>query len=228
MTVAINLLAKGDVDARKRSVVFLVVPIHPTDLIAVHFVRTRRLHGVIGESNQIELRLIAIIECLRLSLNWWLVLRLLLRSRTGLSLTLGWVTLLRVALLRITLLVAIILLRGRGRRIPAVVAAIRIVAVIIGIVSIPIGAVIRRAVIIRVAAETKINSGTPVSAAVIVVTAAIVTTTDAAYNTDAATVESATDATSTKTSAAASVPPAASAMPATTTSPPVRRSDQAR
>ena len=88
---------------------FLIVPILPVQLIAFDLICGRGLDSVVIESDQVELRRVALVGRLRLSLRLrvlLLVLRLLLGWRAALHLTL--------LLLRVTLLIPIILL-GRGR-----------------------------------------------------------------------------------------------------------------
>src|SRR5437868_748657 len=100
---------------------FLVLPILPVQLIAFYLICRCRLNGVVGESNQVELRRIALVSRLRLGLRRWRIL-LLVRwlLLLGRSLALG--------LRRVSLLIAIILLRGR-RRIGAAIISVRIIPV---------------------------------------------------------------------------------------------------
>jgi hypothetical protein len=166
VAIAINLLAEGNVDLRKWGVMLLIVPILPVQLVAFDLVRGCRLNGVIAESNQVELRLVAFISRLRLSLRRW---RLILGLRLGLLL--GWRRSLSLPLRRVALLITVIRLRGRRRGIAAV--SIGIVSVCIGTVRVPISWV---AIVIRVAAESKIETRSVVGpiGAVVVISAAMV------------------------------------------------------
>jgi hypothetical protein len=51
VAVAIDLLAKGDVNARKRNMMFPVVAILPVELVSFNLIRGGCLDGVIGEGN---------------------------------------------------------------------------------------------------------------------------------------------------------------------------------
>ena len=126
----------------------LILPILPVQLITFDLVRRCRLNGVIGESNQIKFRPVPFISGLRLSISrvLLLILGLLLRWGPALHLTL--------LLRRVVLLITIILLRGR-RRVGAATVSIRIGAVSIGIVRVPIS---RVTIGVRVAAESKIET----------------------------------------------------------------------
>lgn len=175
----------------------LVVPILPVQLIALDLVRSGRLNGVVVESNQVELRLIALIGRLRLGLRWprvllrilLLVLRLL-RRRSSLPLTLRrW---------RVALLIPVILLRSGRCRIAAAVVSIRIVPVSIGIIPVRVTWV---AVIVRVAAAKSEIEARPVvrSIPAVVAIAAYRSTPEstnaaAAESADATTAESTADA----------------------------------
>lgn len=162
MAIAIDLLAKGDVDARKRSVLLLVVTIDPVELIAFDFIRGRCLDGVIVESNQVEVLLpIALVGGLGLSLRRPILWLLLLGRRPSLALTLRRI--------------AVVLLR-RWRRGIAAIVGIRIVAVVIGIVSV--------ITIIGVAAKSKIEAGAgEVTASIIITAASIIAAPEAATDT---------------------------------------------
>ena len=59
--ITIDLLTKGDVDARKRYVI-PIVAILPVDLVAFNFIRGRCLDSVIAEGNQVELSRIAVVR----------------------------------------------------------------------------------------------------------------------------------------------------------------------
>ena len=122
----------------------LILPILPVQLIAFHFIRTCRLNGVVAESNQVELRLVAPIGRLRLSLGRWRVLLLVL------GLLLGRRSNLPLLRRRVALLITVILLWG-GRRVVAAIVSIRIVAVSIGIVAVPVS---RVAIVVGVATES--------------------------------------------------------------------------
>ena len=60
--ITIDLLTKGDVDARKRNVMFPIVAILPVELVAFNFIRSRCLDSVIAEGNQVELSRIAVVR----------------------------------------------------------------------------------------------------------------------------------------------------------------------
>jgi len=126
----------------------LVLPILPVQLIAFDLVRSCRLNAVVGEGNQIELRLIAFIRRLWLRLHLWRILllrlRLLLRRRAALHL---------VLLLRRVALLVTVILRRRGRRSVASVLSIGIVAVPVRI-GIRVAVRIVAVAIIRIAAES--------------------------------------------------------------------------
>jgi hypothetical protein len=109
--IPVDLLAERHIDLRERSVMLLIVPILPVQLIAFHLVGHCSLNGVVVESNQVELWLITLICRLRLSLRWWRVLLLILRLLLGRSRR----TRLPLALRRgrIALLITVILLRRR-------------------------------------------------------------------------------------------------------------------
>jgi len=239
VAITVDLLAERDVDPRKRSVMLLIVPILPVQLIAFYLIRCCRLNGVIGESNQVELRSVALVS--RLRLRRWRVLLLVL-----------WLLLLgrNLTLRRIALLITVILLRGR-RRIVAAIVSIRIVAVAVNVGIVRIAVRIIAVAVIWIT-ESKVKARPPIGSVAAIVAATIeapaVAAAEAAHGsttetadttpaeTAAAAAETAAYATASagKSTAAAGcasastgVAAATSAMPATTTLT-VSRSNQAR
>ena len=194
----------------------LMVPILPVQLIAFDPVSGCRLNGVVAESDQVEPRLVGFIGRLRLNLRRWRILLLVL------GLLLRW---------RRSLIPVIRLWGGRRVVVVAAIVSIRIVAVSVGIVRVPISWV---AIVIGVAAESKVKARPPVRPIAAIVAAAesipVSTTvtahaapTEAANGSapktapNAATTEAAPSAATTKTTTnAAAAPAGESASPSVT------------
>ena len=51
VAIAVDLLAERNIDSRERSMMLLILPILPVQLIAFNLIRRCRLNAVVGEGN---------------------------------------------------------------------------------------------------------------------------------------------------------------------------------